>query len=84
MTSRSVIQPVTDPIRGISPDDVFTYRIIKGGKVLIFWKGRIVITLASSRADRFRERIAGLDDREVQLLLARVTGNFKRGNERAT
>lgn len=65
-------------------EDVFTYRITKDGKVLISWQGRVVTTLASSRADRFRERVEGLDDQGVQLLLARVTGNFKRGNERAT
>lgn len=61
----------------------FTYRIIKDGKVMIFWHGRIVTTLASSRADRFRERVENLDHQGVQLLLARMTGNFKRGNERA-
>jgi hypothetical protein len=65
-------------------EDVFTYRITKDGKVLISWQGRVVTTLASSRADRFRERVEGLDSQGVQLLLARVTGNFKRGNERAT
>jgi hypothetical protein len=65
-------------------EDIFTYRITKDDKVLISWQGRLVMTLASSRADRFRERVEGLDSQGVQLLLARATGNFKRGNERTT
>ena len=42
------------------------------------WPGR------APRAARFAERAgAAAGDAELQLLMARVTGNFKRGNERA-
>ncbi|MDV6375995.1 hypothetical protein [Deinococcus arenicola] len=33
-------------------------------------------------AERFLKRVAGLEDHAAQLLMARATGNFKRGNER--
>lgn len=66
-----------------SEDETFTYRVTKNGKVLISWRGRVVTTLTSVRASRFRERIDDLDPQAVQLLLARATGNFKRGNERS-
>jgi hypothetical protein len=59
----------------------FGHRLTRD-KVLISWRGRIVQTLAGDAAARFRREVAGLDDDGVQLLLARLTGNFKRGNER--
>lgn len=50
--------------------------------MLISWRGRLVTTLAGAAADRLRERLAGANEANVQLLLAKATGNFKRGNER--
>lgn len=61
---------------------VFTYQVSKDRKVFIFWGGKRVKILKDDDAARFLARIAGLDDRGVQLALAKVTGNFKRGNER--
>jgi hypothetical protein len=60
----------------------FSYRSTKDGKVLISWEGRQVVTLAGARAQTFLVRAEGLQGEELQLQLARVTGNFKRGNER--
>jgi len=58
----------------------FAYRLLKDGTVMISHRDRHVVTLAGGRAERFR---AALDaGHEEQLLMARVTGNFKRGNER--
>jgi len=42
-----------------------------------------VTILRGEAAAKFMSRIRGLDGREAQHLMARVTGNFKRGNERA-
>jgi len=63
-------------------DEVFSYRATKNGTVLISWQGKQVTTLNGKQAERFLTRIAGLDDRAAQLVMAKVTGNFKRGNER--
>ena len=60
----------------------FDYRIVKDGRILISWRGKQVVTLAGKKADKFRNQIDGLDDNGAQLLMARMTGNFKRGNER--
>lgn len=49
-------------------------------KVLVRFRGRLVRTLTGADADAVR---AVKDDPEqLQLVVARKTGNFKRGNER--
>jgi hypothetical protein len=62
--------------------DSFAYRTSKGGKVFITWKSKTVTILKGVDAQRFLARIAGLNEHETQLVLAKLTGNFKRGNER--
>lgn len=63
-------------------DDDFAFRATADGRVLISWHGRLVTTLAGDKATRFRQRADGASPRERQLLMARATGNFKRGNEK--
>lgn len=67
--------------RGKLTERPFHHQITRD-KVLITWSGRVVKTLAGEDAERFRSDVAGLDEDGVQLLLAKLTGNFKRGNER--
>jgi hypothetical protein len=50
--------------------------------VLIAWHGKQVTILRGNAAARFVERIASLHGKEAQLVMAKATGNFKRGNER--
>ncbi len=50
--------------------------------VLVRFRGRLVRTLVGKDADEIRAAIASGDGAAVQLLVARKTGNFKRGNER--
>ncbi len=61
---------------------IFTYRATRDGKVFLFWYGRQVMILKGARAQAFLDDVVGVDDREVQLIIARLTGNFRRGNER--
>ncbi len=63
-------------------DEEFSYRATKDGRVLISRHGRRVVVLAGAKATRFLASAESLDGEALQLLLARVTGNFKRGNER--
>lgn len=63
-------------------EDLFTYRITKDGKVLIWWEGRMVTTVAGQPAQKLIAKLERADRREVQHLLARATGHFKHGNER--
>jgi hypothetical protein len=60
----------------------FGWQATKDGRVRITWRGRVVTTLAGAAAARFVRQAEGADEEAVQGLLARATGNFKRGNER--
>jgi hypothetical protein len=59
----------------------FSYNVTKDGRVRIAFRGRHVVTVAGARAGRLSARLAAADGDETQQLLARATGNFKRGNE---
>jgi hypothetical protein len=59
----------------------FSYRARKSGSVAISWRGRTVAILTGSAARRFLDRMRDASPSEAQLEMARVTGNFKRGNE---
>ena len=63
-------------------NDVFSYRSTKSGEVHISWQGKPVTTLRGGSADNFLARAERLGDDALQQLMARATGNFKRGNER--
>lgn len=51
----------------------------KNGDVVIVHHGRVAATLRGRRAEEF---VADVTDRDGQELMARVTGNYKHGNER--
>jgi hypothetical protein len=61
---------------------VFSYRTRKDGTVAIFWNNRPATVLTGKLAERFLDAAPDASHEERQLLMARVTGNFKRGNER--
>jgi hypothetical protein len=50
--------------------------------VRLSWQGRVVTTLTGAPAARFLREVEAADEEAAQLLMARATGNFKRGNER--
>jgi len=65
-------------------ENPFSYRISKDNTVFCEYQGKQVKILKGKDAEKFIARIqAAADEFEVQLILAKVTGNFKRGNERA-
>jgi len=67
----------------LMPDDpVFTYKVTKDQRVFIAWHGKQAAVLTGQRAARFLGDADGADESSLQLLMARNTGNFKRGNER--
>lgn len=63
-------------------NETFSATFTKGGKVRIFWQGRCVMTLGGKRAEALKAELEGADFEAEQYALQRVTGNFKRGNER--
>jgi hypothetical protein len=61
---------------------VFSYRTRKDGTVAIFWNNRRATVLSGMLAERFLQAAPEASEEERQQLMARATGNFKRGNER--
>ncbi|MBI5353015.1 MAG: hypothetical protein HZB50_10285 [Chloroflexi bacterium] len=68
--------------RHVLDNKIFTYRTIKEDKVFIYWYEKQVTILKGKEAQRFIGKIRRLNDQEAQLVMAKITGNFKRGNER--
>ncbi len=77
--TRSERQRRTIDRRSKLADEPFDVQITRD-KVLVRFRGRLVRTLTGADVDAVR---AVQDDpAQLQLLVARKTGNFKRGNER--
>ena len=68
--------------RGILDEDIFSYRTTKDGKVFISCEGKQMTTLSGKKAETFISKIRNADGKAAQLIMAKVTGNFKRGNEK--
>jgi hypothetical protein len=64
-------------------DDPFEYRVTKQGGVLVSRGGRVVMTVGGAAAVRLIAALQRADDSQAQHLLARASGNYRRGNERA-
>lgn len=62
--------------------EAFSYKITKDDTVRIFWEGRCVMTLGGQRGQLLAAELTDASHEEMQYVLQRVTGNFKRGNER--
>lgn len=61
----------------------FSAVVTRDERVLVSCQGRQVAALAGTRARRLLDQLARAQDEDAeQLVLARATGNFKRGNER--
>ena len=62
----------------------FSYRSTKSGSVHISYNGKIVSTLSGREGARFLARVEASDGADAQLVMARATGHFKQGTERAS
>lgn len=68
--------------RNILDDEPFSYKIAKDKKVFIYWNKKQVTILRGKDSDQFLTKMQNTDTKEAQLIMAKITGNFKRGNER--
>jgi hypothetical protein len=59
-----------------------TSRATRQGGVRIQRQGRLVVTLRDREAQEFPAELEGAAPADRQRLMARVTGNYQRGNER--
>ena len=62
-------------------DSVFTAKE-RGGEIVIFHNGKKATTLRGMRAAEFKDDLGRLSSAELQQMMARLTGNYRRGNER--
>ena len=63
-------------------DEPFSWLTRADGAIVIRYHAAPVTVLRGRTAERFATRVASADDATAQQLMARATGNFKRGNER--
>lgn len=63
-------------------DEPFSWFARADGAIVIRYHQAPVTLLRGRSAERFATRIASADGAAAQQLMARATGNFKRGNER--
>ena len=65
-------------------DDLgFTFRLAKSGEVHVHHHGRPASVLRGADAADFLREAEAADHAAQQQLMARLTGNYKHGNERA-
>ena len=60
----------------------FTFRATKNDEVFVHHRGKLATTLRGEAAADFLADMDGADDDAQQQIMARVTGNYRRGNER--
>ena len=70
--------PSPDPLA----DEPFSYLARADGTIVIRYHAAPVTLLRGKAAARFTTRISTADAAGAQQLMARATGNFKRGTER--
>jgi hypothetical protein len=63
-------------------EEPFDYKITKQGKMFITYEGRQIMILSEKETAKIKRKMDGQDSFGVQMVLAKVTGNFKHGNER--
>jgi c-di-AMP phosphodiesterase-like protein len=64
-------------------DDLgFRFRKNKNGEIVVTRNGSTVTTLRNADAADFLSEAEGTDAFSQQQLMARITGNYKRGNEK--
>lgn len=77
MTDRN---PTDDP--SDHGDLGYHFALRKNGEVALMRHGKLVTTLRGSKAHAFAAEVEGASAADAQQLMARLTGNYKRGNER--
>ncbi len=60
----------------------FSYKLLKDNKAQLFYKNKMVSTISGKDYNKLARVIALDNEYELQLFCAKVTGQFKNGNER--
>ncbi len=62
----------------------FGYREIKDSKIQVTFNGRLIKTLVGREVSKLQRVLDLDDDFKIQLFLAKITGQFKFGNEKVS
>lgn len=60
----------------------FSYKITNSDKVIIHRNNKQIMIIKGKGAVKFQSKILNTSEQQIQLILAKITGNYKRGNER--
>ena len=60
----------------------FSYRMLGADKARIFYKSRAVHIAVGKDFLKLSKAVSSGDDYQLQMAMAKMTGNFKHGNER--
>lgn len=60
----------------------FSYQKLSKERIQIYHNGRIAKILSAREGVKFLQKIVQLESHDAQLLMAKITGQFKFGNER--
>ena len=60
----------------------FDYKQTKAGKLMIYFEHRLIMTVSEKQSKKTIMKLEHANDFDEQLILAKVTGHFKHGNER--
>ena len=70
------------PAADANGDLGFDFEVRQNGEVAIFHRHRLAAILRGRAAQQFVTQANDLSDAALQQVMASVTGNYKRGNER--
>ena len=68
--------------RNLLEEEPFGYQVFKDQRIQISYQHKPVMMLKGSAATDLAQKLERADGKEKQLILAKATGNFKRGNEK--
>ena len=71
-------ESTNNPLEDVS----FSFRQFKNGAISISYEGKEITILKGKSAANFLAGIENTSEMDEQMAMAKVTGNFKRGNER--
>lgn len=60
----------------------FTFQVNKDGSIKIFHHGQLATSFRAKKASQVISKLERLDEAGQQHWMARLTGNYKHGNER--
>ncbi len=66
----------------LKDESPFDYKLLKEDKAQIFYKGRLIKSISGKEFGKLEKLVHRDDAYQIQLFLAKITRNFKKGNER--